>query len=73
MSATESAATYTSRKDLAKKLGERMRGKPYTVQTLIKWENRGYGPPVPRVGRDPVYRDDSTEKWLRGLEKATRS
>ena len=50
MSATESAATYTSRKDLAKKLGERMRGKPYTVQTLIKWENRGYGPPVTRVG-----------------------
>jgi hypothetical protein len=67
MAVTE-VASYISRKDLAKKLGERMRGKPYTVQTLIKWENRGYGPPVTRVGRDPVYREDSTEKWLRAQE-----
>lgn len=68
MSATEVASNYIPRKQLAKELGERMRGKPYRIETLIRWEREGYGPPVTRVGRDPVYRADSVEAWLRAQE-----
>jgi hypothetical protein len=66
----EIASNYIPRKQLAKELGERMRGKPYREETLIRWENEGRGPPTTRVGRDVVYRADSVEKWLRAQEKA---
>jgi hypothetical protein len=68
MAATETASNYISRKHLAKELGERMRGKPYREETLIRWEKAGQGPPTTRVGRDVIYRTDSVERWLRAQE-----
>jgi hypothetical protein len=73
MSATEVASNYIPRKQLAKELGLRMRGKPYREETLIRWEIDGKGPPTTRVGRDVVYRAESVEKWLLSREKAARS
>lgn len=73
MSAIGVASNYIPRKRLAKELGERMRGKPYREETLIRWEIEGKGPPTTRVGRDVVYRAESVEKWLLDQEKAVRS
>ena len=64
-------ANYISRKDLAVQLGERMRGRPYSVNTLMLWEKDGRGPPVTRIGRDVVYAVASVERWLLAQEKAT--
>ena len=71
MAITEIAANYISRKQLAKELGERLRGKAYSEFTLIAWEKEKRGPPVTRVGRDVVYAVASVERWLRAQEKAT--
>jgi hypothetical protein len=70
---TEFAANYISRKQLAKELGERLRGKPYAEITLVLWEKDGRGPPVTRVGRDVVYSIPSVEKWLRSQERSAKS
>jgi hypothetical protein len=64
------AVGYIPRKRLAKELGERLRGRPYSEWTLIAWERVGRGPPTVRVGRDVVYCIASVEKWLRDLEGA---
>lgn len=62
-------ANYISRKDLAVQLGERMRGRPYSVNTLSLWERDGRGPPPTRIGRDVVYAIASVERWLRAQER----
>jgi hypothetical protein len=66
---TEIAANYISRKQLAKDLGERLRGQPLSEWTLIAWEQDGKGPPVTRIGRDVYYRLEGVEKWLLSKEK----
>jgi hypothetical protein len=68
MTNTEFATNYIPRKQLAKELGERLRGKPYAELTLIHWERDGKGPPVTRVGRDVLYSIPSVEAWLRAQE-----
>jgi len=70
--ATEIAADLIPRKQLAKDLGERLRGRPYSEFTLMAWERDGKGPPVTRVGRDVLYRIQSVEKWLQAQERAAR-
>jgi hypothetical protein len=69
MATTELAANYISRKQLAKQLGEQLRGRPYSEFTLIAWEKDGKGPPPTRVGRDVVYSIPSVEKWLKQREQ----
>ena len=39
-------ANYINRKELAKQLGEQLRGRPYSVNTLMLWEKDGRGPPA---------------------------
>ncbi|PJG56632.1 hypothetical protein CVM73_03530 [Bradyrhizobium forestalis] len=65
----ETQNDYLTRKALAKKLGEQVRGKPYNERTLIDWERDGKGPPVTRVGRDVTYYWPSVERWLRSQER----
>jgi hypothetical protein len=71
--ATKIAANYISRKQLAKELGKRLRGRPYSEFTLISWEKDGKGPPVTRIGRDILYSIPSVEKWLQAQERAAKS
>lgn len=73
MASTDFASNYIPRKQLAKELGERLRGRPYSEFTLIAWEKDGKGPPPTRVGRDVVYSIPSVEKWLKQREQATAS
>jgi len=73
MATTEIANDYIPRKQLATKLGERLRGRPYSEFTLIAWEKDGKGPPVTRIGRDVVYRASSVEKWLQAQERAAKN
>jgi hypothetical protein len=68
MSLTEIAAGYIPRKRLARELGERLRGRPYSEFTLISWERDGRGPPPTRVGRDVLYNLASVARWLQSLE-----
>ena len=70
--ASEIAANLIPRKRLAKELGERLRGRPYSEFTLIAWERDGRGPPVTRVGRDVLYSIPSVEKWLQAQERAAK-
>ena len=70
--ATEIASDFISRKELAKQLGERLRGRAYSEFTLMAWERDGKGPPVTRIGRDVVYSIPSVEKWLQAQERATK-
>ncbi|WP_314961506.1 hypothetical protein [Bradyrhizobium cosmicum] len=67
MTITEFAAGYIPRKQLAKELGERLRGKAYSEFTLIAWERDGKGPPATRVGRDVLYSVADVDRWLRQL------
>jgi hypothetical protein len=69
----EIAANYISRKQLAKELGKRLRGRPYSEFTLISWEKDGKGPPVTRIGRDVLYFIPSVEKWLRSQERGANA
>jgi len=62
-------ANYINRKELAKQLGEQLRGRPYSVNTLMLWEKDGRGPPATRIGRDVVYAVDAVQRWLRSQEK----
>jgi predicted DNA-binding transcriptional regulator AlpA len=75
MSKNELAANYIGRKELAQTLGERLRGRPYSEHTLIRWEKDGRGPPPTRVGRDVTYHIASVDTWLRSQEEkpATKS
>ncbi|MET4319315.1 hypothetical protein [Bradyrhizobium sp. RT5a] len=70
MATPEIATNYIPRKQLAKELGTRLRGRPYSEFTLIAWEKDGKGPPVTRIGRDVVYRASSVENWLQSQERA---
>jgi predicted DNA-binding transcriptional regulator AlpA len=69
MSINEITSGYIRRKQLAKELGERLRGRPFSEFTLIRWEKDGHGPPPTRVGRDVVYNMASVERWLKALEE----
>jgi hypothetical protein len=69
MATLEIANKYLTRKQLAKELGERLRGEPFSEWTLIQWEKDGKGPPATRIGRDVVYYIPSVEAWLRSQEK----
>jgi hypothetical protein len=68
MGTTDFASNYIFRKQLAKELGKRLRGRPYSkfTLTLIAWERDGKGLPV---GRDLVYSIPSVEKWLKQQEQ----
>lgn len=61
---TEFLTNYIPRKQLAKELGERLRGRAYSEFTLMAWERNGKGPPATRIGRDVFYSIPSIEKWL---------
>jgi len=37
--------------------------------TLWRWEKRGYGPPVTKIGNLVCYKISSVEKWLASLER----
>jgi hypothetical protein len=69
MAITEISSNYISRKQLAKELGERLRGRPYSEYTLMAWEKDGRGPPVTKIGRDVVYFVPNVEQWLRSQER----
>jgi hypothetical protein len=73
MANTDFASNYIPRKQLARELGERLRGKPYSEFTLIAWEKDGRGPPATRVGRDVVYAISSVERWLKAQERAAKN
>jgi hypothetical protein len=60
---------YIRRNELAKELGERMRGRPYKEGTLIGWERKGKGPPITKLGREVFYFLPSIEEWLRSKEE----
>jgi len=64
---------YLPRRQLAKQLGQLVRGRAYSEMTLIQWERDGKGPPATRVGRDVVYHIPTVEKWLRSREKAAKT
>jgi hypothetical protein len=70
MANTDFASNYIHRKQLAKELGERLRGRPYSEFTLIAWQRDGKGPPVIRISRDVVYSIPSVDKWLKAQERA---
>jgi len=59
------AQEFLTRKQMAKHLGERVRGKAYAELTLIEWEKNGYGPPVTRIGREVLYSLAAFETWLK--------
>jgi hypothetical protein len=59
---------YIRRKELARELGERLRGRPYKEMTLLKWMREGRGPPVTKLGREVYYFIPSVQAWLRSLE-----
>jgi DNA-binding XRE family transcriptional regulator len=60
---TDFLKDYTPRKTLAEVLG-------VTEKTLIRWELDSKGPPVTRIGRQVLYYNPSTEKWLRSQEQS---
>jgi Helix-turn-helix len=60
---TELLKDYLSREQLAAELRK-------SVKTLVRWENDDKGPPVTRMGRDPLYYRPSVEKWLRSQEQS---
>ena len=66
---SEVLQNYIGRKELAVKLGDALRGKPYTEKTLIRWELDGYGPPPTRIGRNVLYFWPSVECWMRQQER----
>lgn len=66
------AEAYLTRKELGKQLGEKLRGKPFSEETIRLWERRGSGPPRTKVGNTTVYNIESVEKWLRSKEKGAR-
>ena len=53
---------WMSRDDLAKELA-------VSVDTLSRWETRGFGPPCVRVGRRVLYRRGAVKDWLRWQEE----
>jgi hypothetical protein len=65
------ASNYVPRKQLAKDLGERVRGRPFSEHTLIAWERDQKGPPTTRIGRDVVYYIPSVEQWLKAQERVS--
>ena len=71
MSIAQITSGYISRKELAKQLGQRLRGRPYSEWTLITWEREAKGPPVTRVGRQVLYRLEAVERWLNTQEANT--
>jgi hypothetical protein len=50
-------ADYMSRAELAAELG-------ICTRTLIRWQQRGEGPPITHVGQRPMYRRASVAAWL---------
>ena len=70
MTNTDFASNYISREQLAKELGERLRGRPFSEHALWAWERDGKGPPATRVGRGVFYSITSVERWLRSQENA---
>jgi hypothetical protein len=64
MATTGILDNFISRKELAAQLGKR-------VETLIRWEKDGCGPPVIRLGRQPLYSRTSLQKWLEAQERST--
>jgi hypothetical protein len=73
MTSTDFGSNYVSREQLAKQLGERLRGRAFSEHALWAWERDGKGPPVTRVGRGVFYSIASVERWLRSQEKAERA
>ena len=42
-------------------------------RTLIRWRDRGYGPPCVYVGRAIFYRRDAVKEWLLSRERANNA
>lgn len=72
MSTIELAAGYLTRQQLAEQLGNRLRGKPYSLAAIRVWERTGKGPPRTKVGNNTLYNIESVEKWLRSRETGAR-
>lgn len=53
-----------TRVEMAAKLGEYLRGAPYSADTLKKWARRGEGPPFVRIGCKPIYSWKAVTDWL---------
>lgn len=53
---------YLNRREFAAEIGVR-------IETLIRWEKDGQGPPVTRFGRTPYYYKPSIVEWQRSQEK----
>ena len=52
---------YISRPQLAERLGK-------SENTLARWQREQIGPPITFIGRDPYYKIQSVQKWLRTRE-----
>jgi hypothetical protein len=63
---TEILKDYVSREQLAAEFGK-------STKTLIRWELDGSGPPVTRIGREPLYYRPSVQKWLRSQEQVAQA
>jgi hypothetical protein len=55
-------------RQLAARLGEEVRGRPFAITTLASWRRLHKGPPWARIGRDVVYRGSGVKQWLRDRE-----
>jgi hypothetical protein len=63
---TETLKDFITRADLAAELGK-------SEKTLIRWERGHQGPPVTRIGREPLYYRPSVQKWLRSQERVAQA
>lgn len=61
---TETLKDFISRAELAAELGK-------SEKTLVRWERAHQGPPVTRIGREPLYCRPSVQKWLRSQERGS--
>jgi hypothetical protein len=55
-------SNYFTRAELAKELGR-------TIRTLERWEAARTGPPITRLGKQPLYRRQAVQDWLLHQER----
>lgn len=63
------ADDIVTEKELAKMLGERLRGKPFHERTLWAWRRRKIGPPARLIGGSYFYHLPAVEAWLKGKDR----
>lgn len=70
MALIEAEGDYINEKQLAKQLGEKLRGKPFNERTLMEWRKKKIGPPAKQLGESTwVYYIPYVEAWLQKNDK----